>query len=262
MLENLNLTRPLVFFDIESTGVNPQRDRIVELSIIKLLPEGGDERTTRRLNPTIPIPAGASQIHGIYDADVAHAPTFVQIAQNLHKYLEGCDLGGYNIQGFDIPLLVEEFRRAGIEFAVADRRIIDAYTIFTKLYPRTLTAAYKFFCNKDLEGAHGAEADTLATMEVLAGQLAKHPELPLDLAELSKFCDNRDPDAIDSQRRFKFVNGIATVNFGKYSGQSLREVAVNEPGFLRWILRGDFSDEVKNIASDALAGKFPVPESR
>lgn len=257
MLENLNLSRPLVFFDIESTGVNPLRDRIVELSVIKIFPDGKDARTTRRLNPTMPIPSGASQVHGIYDADVAHAPTFAQIAVNLNNYLADCDLGGYNVHGFDIPILIEEFKRAGIVFDMKGRRVVDAFAIFTKLYPRTLTAAYKFFCGKDLEGAHGAEADTLATIEVFAGQLAKHAELPTDLDALNEFCSNRDPDAIDSQRRFKFVDGVPTVNFGKHSGRPLRELAVEEPSFLRWILRGEFSDQVKKIASDALAGKFP-----
>ncbi len=262
MLEELKLGRPIVFFDLEATGVNPQRDRIVEISTVKIMPDGTDIRATRRLNPTIPIPPAASAIHGIYDADVAHEPTFADIAANLFKYLEDCDLGGYNITGYDIPMLTGEFKRAGIDFKMDGRRVVDAFTIFAKLYPRNLTAAYKFFCGKDLENAHGAEADTLATIEVFAGELAKHAEIPRDMDELHKFCDNADPDAIDTNRRFKFVDGVATVNFGKYSGVALKKIAAEEPGFLRWIVRSDFPEDVKKIASDALAGKFPVREEK
>ena len=254
---NMQLDRPLVFFDIESTGTVVTRDRIVELSVIKFLPDGSRECTTRRLNPEMAIPEAASKIHGIYDADVANAPTFAIIAQNLHHYLEGCDLAGYNIVGFDIPLLVEEFRRAGLEFSLEGRRVIDSFRIFCKLYPRTLTAAYRLFCGKELEDAHSAEADTMATVEVFLGQLEKHPELPRDLDELHKFCDLRDPDAIDASNRFKWSGSEVIVNFGKNYGQTLRHLAANDPGFLRWILRADFADDVKAIASNALAGKFP-----
>ena len=257
MLEELHLTRPIIFFDLEATGVNPQRDRIVEISVVKIFPDGHHECTTRKLNPTIPIPAAATQIHAISDADVARAPTFAQIAGNLLKYFEDCDLGGYNINGFDIPMLGEEFKRAGLEFSTSGRRVVDAYAIFTKLYPRTLSAAYKFFCGKDLEDAHSAEADTLATVEVLAGELARHPELPRELDALHEFSDNRDPDAIDSGRRFKFAGDVPVVNFGKHAGTPLKQIAAEEPGFLRWILRSDFPDEVKKIASDALSGIFP-----
>lgn len=258
MLENLNLTRPIVFFDLEATGVAPTRDRIVEISTVKIHPDGRREVASRRLNPTIPIPEGASKVHGITDQDVAREPTFAQIAPALAAFLEGCDLGGYNVTGFDIPMLCEEFKRAGVEFSMAGRRVVDAYNIFTKLYPRTLTAAYKFFCGKDLVDAHGAEADTLATIEVFEGELARHAEIPRDMDELHKFCDNRDPDAIDAARRFKFVDDVPVVNFGKNAGRPLREVAEQDPGFLRWIIRSDFADDVKQIASDALVGKFPT----
>jgi len=178
MSRALRLSRPLAVFDIESTGVVPQRDRIVELAVLKIYPDGRRQSTVRRLNPQMPIPAGATAIHGISDADVADAPTFSDIADKLFAYLSDCDLAGYNITGFDIPLLEAEFRRAGLEFKVDDRKVVDAYNIFCKLCPRTLTAAYKFFCGKDLEGAHGAAADTDATYEVLLGQLEKHAELP------------------------------------------------------------------------------------
>ena len=163
MFENLKLDRPLVVFDIESTGVVPQRDRIVEIAVLKVMPDGTTRNTVRRINPQMPIPHAASAIHGITDEDVADCPTFADIAEKLLNYIEGCDLAGYNISGFDVPLLETEFKRCGLDLDTASRKIIDAYSIFCKLYPRTLTAAYKFFCGKDLEGAHGAAADTQAT---------------------------------------------------------------------------------------------------
>ena len=257
MLESLQLTRPLVVFDIESTGVVPQRDRIVEIAVMKIMPDGTSRTTVRRLNPEMPIPPGASAIHGITDADVADCPVFADIAEKLLNYLEDCDLAGYNIQGFDVPLLENEFKRVGLNFDTSNRKIVDAYNIFCKLYPRTLTAAYKFFCGKDLEGAHGAAADTAATFEVLLGQLAKHPELPRDAAGLAEFSDITDPDAVDRGRRFKWNGDEVMVNFGKYAGRTLRDVAENEPGFLRWIIKSDFPDDVRTIAEKALVGIFP-----
>ncbi len=257
MLENLQLTRPLAVFDIESTGVVPQRDRIVEIAVMKIMPDGTSRTTVRRLNPGMPIPPGATAIHGISDADVADCPQFADIADKLLAYLDGCDLAGYNIQGFDVPLLENEFKRVGLDLNTSSRRIIDAYNIFCKLYPRTLTAAYKFFCGKDLEGAHGAAADTAATFEVLLGELAKHPELPRDPAALAEFSDMTDPDAVDRSRRFKWNGDEVMVNFGKYAGRSLRDIAENEPGFLRWIIKSDFPDDVRAIAEKALIGIFP-----
>ena len=257
MSRTLKLTRPLAVFDIESTGVVPQRDRIVELAVIRIEPDGSMRRTVRRLNPQIPIPAGATAVHGISDADVADSPSFADIAEKLNAFLENCDLAGYNITGFDIPLLEAEFRRAGIDFKVEGRKVIDAYNIFCKLYPRTLTAAYKLFCGKDLEGAHGAAADTAATWEVIAGQLEKHAELPDSVDELAAYCEQSDPDAYDRARRFRWCGDELVVNFGKHAGRTLRDLAQNDPGFLRWILRGDFADDVKCVASNALIGKFP-----
>ena len=258
MMQDLKLERPLVVFDIESTGVVPQRDRIVELAVLKVFPDGRTQNTVRRLNPEMPIPAGATAIHGITNADVADCPTFLVIADKLYRYLEDCDLAGYNITGFDIPMLEAEFKRAGFDFKVEGRRVIDAYNIFCKLYPRTLTAAYKFFCGKELEGAHGAAADTAATFEVLLGQLERHPELPRDMAGLAEFSDLTGPDTVDRTRRFKWVDNEVVVNFGKNAGRTLRDLAENDPGFLRWIVRSDFSDEVRTIANDALMGKFPT----
>ncbi|MBQ7206891.1 MAG: 3'-5' exonuclease [Lentisphaeria bacterium] len=254
----LKLVRPIAFFDIESTGVVPQRDRIVEIAVVKLWPDGHQQTTVRRLNPGIPIPAGATAIHGISDADVADAPSFADIAEKLFNYLSDCDLAGYNITGFDVPILEAEFKRAGYDFAAVSHKIVDAYNIFCKLYPRTLTAAYKFFCGKELDDAHSAGADTAATLEVLLGEMDRHAELPDDVDGLAVFSDLAGPDAVDRGRRFKWSGDEVVVNFGKNAGRTLRDIAENDPGFLRWILRGDFADDVKEVASNALIGKFPV----
>lgn len=217
--------RPIVFFDLETTGTNISLDRIVELSVVKIHPDGERETRTRRLNPEMPIPPEATAVHHISDEDVANEPTFRQIAKNFYIFLEGCDLGGYNIVKFDIPVLIKEFQRAGLQFSMEGRRIVDAYTIFCRMEPRNLTAAYKFFCGKKLEGAHGAAADTMATVEICEAQLAKY--------------------------------GEAVVSFGKYNGTPLRKIAEDFPDFLRWILKADFPEDVRKIASDALIGKFP-----
>lgn len=260
MTPQLKLSRPLALFDIESTGVVPLRDRIVEIAVLKLFPDGTSQTTVRRLYPEMPIPPGATAIHGITDADVADCPTFSVIAPKLYAYLEDCDLGGYNITGFDIPILEAEFKRAGFTFQTDNRKVVDVYNIFCKLYPRTLTAAYKFFCGKDLNSAHSAAADISATLEVLLGQLNRHTELPTDVAALADFSTISDPDALDRTRRFKWNGDEVVVNFGKNSGRTLRDLAENDPGFLRWITRNDFPDDVKEIAANALTGKFPVRE--
>ena len=255
---DLILERPLVFFDIESTGTNPYRDRIVEIAVIKVMPDGTRQEVVRRINPSMPIPAGASAVHGIYDDDVKDAPTFDVVAQNLYNYLENCDLAGYNIVKFDVPMLQEEFKRCGLTLSMQNRKLIDVFNIFCRLYPRNLTAAYKFFCGGDLEDAHSALADTDATVAVLLGQLAKHPELPREMAGLAEFSAARDADFIDSEGRLKFSGDEAVINFGKNSGRRLKDLAVEDPGFLRWMLRSDFSEEVKSVIRKALQGEFPT----
>ena len=261
--------RPLVFFDLEATGVNILNDRIVEISVVKIFPDGRREVKTRRINPEMHIPEEASAIHGIYDKDVVNEPTFRAISKKFFIYLEDCDLGGYNITKFDIPMLTREFSRAGLTFTTANRRIIDAYNIFCRMEPRNLSAAYKFFCGKDMKDAHSAEADTLATVEIFEGEIKRYSQMaredypediekwPETLDEFHTFCNQRMIDSIEHDGRFKWKNGEAVVAFGKNAGTSLRRIAIDNPDFLRWILRSDFSVEVKNIASDALKGIFP-----
>lgn len=261
--------RPLVFFDLETTGTNLMTDRIVELSVVKLHPGGEKEIRTRRLNPEMHIPEEATAIHHISDADVADAPRFRQIAKNFYIFLEDCDLAGYNIIKFDLPMLTKEFQRTGLQFSLEGRRIIDAYSIFCRMEPRTLTAAYKLFCGKKLEDAHGAEADTMATLEVFKAQMERYgnadanafpegiTEFPKTLDELHEFCNTKNPDWIDASGRFRWRSGEAVVSFGRYSGTPLTKIATDFPDFLQWILKADFPGDVKKIASDALTGKFP-----
>lgn len=260
--------RPMAFFDLETTGTNLQTDRIVEISVVKMF-QGEREVKTRLINPETHIPEEAAAIHGIRDEDVKDAPSFKNVSKNLFIYLEGCDLGGYNISKFDVPMLVKEFSRAGLNFSLEGRRIVDAYTLFCKMEPRNLSAAYKYFCGKEMQNAHSSQADTLATLEIFEAQLKKYsafskeqlPEgveaFPSTLDALSEFCNQRPPDAIDPDGRFRWKEGEAVVGFGRNAGIPLRVVAIENPDFLRWIMKADFSDAAKKIASDALKGFFP-----
>jgi DNA polymerase-3 subunit epsilon len=244
----LPLERPLVVFDTETTGTNSRSDRIVEIACVKIYPDGRREDWERRLNPGIPIPAGSTAIHGISDADVAAAPRFRDVAAELAAYLEGCDLAGYNIAGFDLPVLRAEFLRVGVPFEVSDRRLVDAQRIFFSREPRHLAAAARFYCQSEHDGAHGARADAEMTLRVLVGQLERYVELPRTVGELhEQFCAGIDQD-IDPEGRFRLVNGEPTVNFGKNRGRLLKDISREEPGFLRWILKGDFSEPVKSVA--------------
>ena len=270
---NLIQDRPIIFFDLETTGVNLLTDRIVELSVLKVFPDGTREVRSRRLNPEMHIPEEASAVHGIYDADVANEPVFRRISKNLYIFFEGCDLGGYNILKFDIPMLTREFARAGLTFTTSGRRIVDAYNIFCRMEPRNLSAAYKFFCGKKMDNAHSAEADTLASFEIFEAEIRKYSQdtpdqLPEDvesfpgtLDELHRFCLQNQMLAIDPEGRFRWKGDEAVVAFGRNAGTPLRKLAVDNPDFLRWIIRSDFSAEVKKIASDALKGEFPVKEA-
>ena len=235
----LNLKNPLVFFDLETTGVNITSDRIVEICYLKVHPNGNEETKTLRINPEQPIPAESSAIHGIYDADVVDCPTFKEVAKNIARDIEGCDLAGFNSNRFDVPLLVEEFLRAEVDIDLSKRKLIDVQVIFHKMEQRTLSAAYRFYCGKNLEDAHSAEADTLATYEVLKGQLAKYPELENDMAYLADFSSYNEN--VDFAGRMIYdENGVEVFNFGKYKGVSVAEVLQRDSGYFGWMLNSDF----------------------
>ncbi|MFT4169888.1 MAG: 3'-5' exonuclease [Dysgonomonas sp.] len=236
----LNLKNPIVFFDLETTGTNITHDRIVEISVLKVFPNGKQDIKTKRINPEMPIPAESTVIHGITDEDVKDAPTFRQVAKSLADQIEGCDLAGFNSSRFDIPLLAEEFLRVGLDVDFSKKKLIDVQIIFHKKEQRTLEAAYRFYCDKNLEDAHSAEADTLATFEVLKAQLDKYDDLPNDMAKLAEeysfFNDNVDL----AGRIIRNENGIEVFNFGKHKGKPVSEVLRVEPSFYAWMMDADF----------------------
>ncbi|NPA68198.1 MAG: 3'-5' exonuclease [Chlorobi bacterium] len=245
----LNLKKPIAFFDLETTGVDVSKDRIVEIAILKVNPNQSTESKTYRINPTVPIPKEASKIHGITDEDVKDAPTFKQVAKEIAKFIEGCDLAGYNSNQFDIPLLAEEFLRADVDFSVKNRRFVDVQVIFHKMEQRTLSAAYKFYCKKDLEGAHGAEADTMATYEVLQAQLDKYENLKNDIEELSKISYHRK--SVDLMGRIVYNSkGEEVFNFGKHKGKTVKEVLEKEPGYYAWMMNADFPLYTKKVLTE------------
>jgi DNA polymerase-3 subunit epsilon len=234
----LKLDKPLAILDLETTGINLSTDRIVEISILKVMPDGREESLTKRINPGMPIPAESSAIHGIYDADVKDAPLFKDAADELRTFLHNCDLAGYNSNKFDIPMLAEEFLRADKGFD-ENRRYVDVMRIFTLMEKRTLEAAYKFFCNKELVNAHSAEADVRATYEVLLGQLDRYKEvLKGDVQSLHEF--TKDGDFVDFGRRMIMKDGKEYFNFGKYTGQACADVYKREPQYFDWIYKSDF----------------------
>ncbi|MDE6324427.1 MAG: 3'-5' exonuclease [Paramuribaculum sp.] len=241
----LNLQRPIIFFDLETTGTNITHDRIVEISIIKVLPSGEEIEKTRRINPEIPIPAEATAVHHITDEDVASEPTFKQLAKSLKEMFTDCDIAGFNSNRFDIPLLLEEFHRAGIVLDMSKTRLVDVQTIYHKLEPRNLTAAYRFYCGKNLEDAHSASADTRATLEVLKAQLERYSELTNDIKSLSEFSSHGRN--VDFAGRLVFNDdNKEVINFGKYKGKIAEEVLRNDPGYYSWIQQGDFQQNTKD----------------
>ncbi|WP_088655272.1 3'-5' exonuclease [Geofilum rhodophaeum] len=245
----LNLKNPLVFFDLETTGINIVSDRIVEIAMLKVQVNGKEELRSYRINPEMPIPRQASEIHGIYDEDVKDAPTFKQVARDLARFLEGCDLGGFNSNKFDIPLLAEEFIRAEVDFDMQKRRFVDVQTIFHKMEKRTLEAAYKFYCEKDLKDAHSAEADTVATYEVLKAQLDRYAELENDVNFLAKFSTHNR--TVDFAGRIVYNDkDVEVFNFGKYKGVSVEEVLEKDPGYYGWMMNGDFPLYTKKVLTN------------
>lgn len=248
----LNLKRPLAFFDLETTGVNVASDRIVEISILKAMPDGTEEIKTLRINPGIPIPLESSLIHGIYDEDIRHAPTFKQVGEDLARFLDNSDLAGYNSNRFDIPVLMEEFLRAGIDFDIENRHFVDVQNVFHQMEQRTLKAAYKFYCGKDIENAHSAEADIKATYEVLKAQIERYEnqEWENKKGEISKPVQNN----IEALHEFTNLNkpvdfatrmvynedGVEIINFGKHKGRPVEDVLQSEPSYYNWMMNGDF----------------------
>ena len=242
----LQLKRPIVFFDLETTGINITKDRIVEISIIKVSPGQEDSPVvkTRRINPEMHIPEEATAVHHITDEDVSNEPTFRQVARSLADFMRGCDIAGFNSNRFDVPLLDEEFQRAGVDFDFHKARFVDVQTIFHKMEPRNLTAAYRFYCDKELVGAHGAAADTMATFEVLLAQLERYSDLPANVEELAKFSSQNNN--VDFMGRLVYDdNGREIINFGKYKGQPAAAVLAKDQGYYSWIQQGDFPSDTK-----------------
>ncbi len=235
----LNLRNPLVFFDLETTGIDIVKDHIIEIAYVKVFPNGKEETKTIRINPGIPIPPESTAIHGIKDEDVKNCPTFKEIAKTFAAQIEGCDLAGYNSNRFDIPMLAEEFLRAGINVDLSKRKFIDVQTIFYKMEQRTLSAAYTFYCHKSLENAHTAAADSMATYEVLKAQLDKYPNLQNDVTYLSKFSSFNNN--VDFAGRMIYNDRKQEVfNFGKYKGRLVEEVFASDPNYYAWMMNGNF----------------------
>lgn len=246
---NLKLDRPIAFIDLETTGVNVAKDRIVEIAVLKIHPDGQKEVKTKRVNPEMEIPKESSDIHGITNEDVKDCPTFNQLAKALFIFLNDCDLAGFNSINFDIPLLVEEFMRAGIRFDVKDKKHVDVQNIFHKKEQRTLVAGYNFYCGKDLENAHSAEADILATYEILEAQLEKYSDLENDMNTLHDFSQRRNN--ADAAGRIAFNDeGIEVMTFGKHKNVPIVEVFKKEPGYYGWLMNGDFPLYTKEIFKD------------
>ncbi|MFI3321167.1 MAG: 3'-5' exonuclease [Rikenellaceae bacterium] len=246
----LNLKNPIIFLDLETTGINISKDRIVEISVVKILPGGKQEEPkTRRINPEMPIPAEASAVHGIYDEDVKDCPTFKAVAKSLASYIEGCDFGGFNSNKFDIPLLAEEFLRAGVDIDLKKRKFVDVQNIFHKMEQRTLVAAYKFYCGKDLTGAHSAEADTLATYEVLLSQIERYEEIENDIDFLSEF-STRSTTADFAGRVAFNSKGEEVFTFGKYKDKVVEEVFKKDTSYYSWIMNNDFPAYTKKIVTE------------
>lgn len=254
-MSELKLNRPLVFLDLETTGVNVGADRIVEISLLKIHPNGNRETKTLKINPTIPIPAETTAIHHISDADVKDCPTFKDVSRDINAFIGGCDLAGYNSNKFDIPLLIEEFTRVDIHFDLSSRKLVDVQNIFHKMEQRTLSAAYKFYCDKSLENAHSAEADTLATYEVLVAQLEKYESLKNDVDFLSQF--SSITKNVDLAGRIVFnEKGEETFNFGKYKGKLVLDIFKTEPSYYDWMMKGDFATNTKNVITQIRLKNF------
>ncbi len=247
---SLTVSRPLAIIDLETTGINISVDKIIEIAIVKLMPDGGTTIKRKIVNPQIPIPKSSSDVHGITDDMVKDAPTFKQVANEIKQFVDNCDFGGYNSNRFDIPMLVEEFLRAGLDFSMDGRKLVDVQKIFHSMEQRTLAAAYKFYCNKAHTNAHSAEADALATLEILHAQVIRYPEIGYTLESILS-CIGEE-DCIDFARRMIKVDGIEFFNFGKHKGKPVIEVLKAEPQYYDWIIKGDFPMNTKQKLTEIL----------
>jgi len=251
---SLDLKRPLAFFDLETTGIDPATDKIVEIAILRLDPDLSRRSVAHRVNPGRPIPKEATAVHGIADADVAASPSFRELSGSLLDLLANADLAGFNVRRFDVPLLDREFRDCGLDLALAGRRIVDVMTIFHRKEPRDLTAAVRFFLSRDHAGAHGAQADVEASLDVLHAQLAKYGDLPRTVDELDAWCNPVPAGAVDRDGKFVLREGVIVFNFGKQKGRALSEVARSQRDYLEWILKQDFPDDARSLVVAALRG--------
>lgn len=256
----MNLDRPLCVFDLEATGVDPLNDRIVDICVLRRAPDGTETVFSSLVNPGVPIPAEASAIHKITDEMVKNEPRFVDLVPRILEALEGADLAGFNAVKYDIPLLAAEFKRAGVDWPGAGKRVVDSFVIFQRKERRDLTAAYKFYCGKDLAGAHRAEADVRATAEILWAQVERYEDIPKDTAKLSEWCAQIPAGRVDADGKFVWKGDEAAFGFGgKHKGKTLREVVRADPSYLRWMVdKADFSEHVKKICRDALEEKYPA----
>ena len=255
----LSMHRALVVFDIESTGVTPRKDRIIELAAIKVFPDGTEESKCWLLNPGVHIPEETTQIHGISDEIVKDCPTFKEKAGEIFEFFRDADLAGFNSDRFDIPCLEAEFERAGYAFAASSRKHVDVIKIYHKMFPRDLSAAVREYLGREHEGAHGAEADTRATLDVLKAQLERHAgALPESVDAMDEFLNPHDPLNADRNGMLRWRDGELTINFGKKKGETLKSLLLNEPNYLKWIIRGDFDTEVRAIVKDLVEnGRLP-----
>jgi DNA polymerase-3 subunit epsilon len=255
----IKLDRSLIVFDIEATGISPRADRIVELAAIRIDPDGAETKGYWLLNPGVPIPIETTAIHGITDEIVRTCPTFKDKALEILTFFGEADFAGFNAGRFDIPMLAEEFARAGITFDPDRRRLLDAQRIFHTKEPRDLSAALKFYGGRAHEDAHGAEADVRATLDVILGQFERYADLPKDMDALDRMFNPIDPFNADRSGRLRWVDGELTVNFGKKKGTKVKELVKDDPGFLKWIIKNDFPQDTRQICENALKGAYPTP---
>ena len=253
---DLQLTRPLAFFDLETTGINTQSDRIIEIAVVKCLPQGNTTDLHSYLNPETPIPPSATAVHGITDADVALAPTFAQYAPRLDAFLDGCDLSGFNVRRFDLPLLLAEFHRCGFSFDTSARKVIDVQTIFHMKEPRDLSAALRFYCNRDHVGAHGAMADVRATVDIFRAQLLRYEDLPRRVDELDARLYPKNPDWVDDDGKLVWDGDRIVLTFGKHRGEALKDVIASSREYVQWILTGSFPESMKSVIRRVLDGEI------